>query len=181
MPEDIQPPAGTGSNSKGGIIEEWKHASTKEKVFIVGGIAAVLLIMLYIHNKSSSNPITSNAGTVVPAGSGLTPMNGVGGGVTTSGGGSGTTTVGSTAGGSTNSNPQPKYNGPSFTNLPWGTKFTVGNTIYQLGTGSGGRLWGVPVSSNQTLNEAQFNAVPISAGQKTLLVAPNGSGSMFHP
>lgn len=176
MAGDIQPPS---EPKKPGIIEEWKKASPKEKMFIVGGLALVAVIIWYVHNHNagSGTPITANAGTVAPAGSGITPMNGV----TTSGGGSGTTTVGSTAGQGGNAPTQPTYNGPDYNRLPWGTKFQFGNTLFQLGTGSGGRLWGVPVAPNQTLTQQQFNQVPIGSGKKTLLVAPNGAGSIFAP
>ena len=175
MAGDITPP--TESKSSGGILAEWKHASTGTKVFIVAAIGAVVVVLWYLNSQNSSSATTANAGTVAPAGTGITPMNGV----TTSGGGNGTTTTTSTASGTGTSTPQLQWPGPNFSNLPWGSKFQIDNTSYQLGAGGGGKLWGVPVTGNQTLTQSQFNAVPIGSGQKTLLVAPSGAQSVFHP
>ena len=73
---DINPPK---EQSSGGIFDEWKKASPKEKMFILGAIAAILLIMLYIYNKSKG-------------------ANTVNRGATTAGGGGGTSTTTAPAG-----------------------------------------------------------------------------------
>lgn len=75
---DITPP----KESSGGIFDEWKKASPKEKLFIGGAIAAVLLIMLYMYNKSKGR-------------SGGVPAGGAG----TGGGGGGIQTVPTSSGG----------------------------------------------------------------------------------
>lgn len=69
---DITPPTSGGG---GGLLGEWKNASSKEKILIVGAIATVILVALYLFSKqSSSSPDTINRGTATSPG--LTPENG---------------------------------------------------------------------------------------------------------
>ena len=63
---DIKPP----KEQSGGVFEEWKKASPKEKMLILGAIAAVLLIMLYIYNKSKGQANTINRGSATTGGGG---------------------------------------------------------------------------------------------------------------
>lgn len=67
MAQDITPPKETDG---GGIFEEWKKASPKEKMLILGAIAAVLLLMVYIHNKSQGQANTVNRGAATTSGGG---------------------------------------------------------------------------------------------------------------
>lgn len=67
------------------------------------------------------------------------------------------------------------YNGPSYSNLKWGTTYNYNGTTYQLGTGSNGNLWGVPVYGGTIYSQSQFNAIPIAPGQKQLLYGPQSA------
>lgn len=67
------------------------------------------------------------------------------------------------------------YKGPSYSNLKWGTTYTYNGTTYQLGTGPGGRLWGVPVTGNTTLTPTQWQNTPIAQGKKVLITEPTSA------
>ena len=69
--------------------------------------------------------------------------------------------------------PKGQYNGPQGSIAP-GTKYTWNGQIYQIGQGSNGIVWGVPVSQGQTLSNTAWSNTPIAIGQKQVLY---GSGS----
>jgi hypothetical protein len=71
--------------------------------------------------------------------------------------------------------PYGRYNGPSYSNLRWGTKYTYNGVEFQLGTGAEGRLWGVPVRPGQTLTQAEWNSTPVAQGKKALLYEPQSA------
>lgn len=47
------------------VVDEWKKASGKEKLLIVGGGAAVIVLALYLHSKSSSQSLAGTGTTGV--------------------------------------------------------------------------------------------------------------------
>jgi hypothetical protein len=54
----------------------------------------------------------------------------------------------------------------------FGQDLWLGTTEYQTGPGSNGLLWGVPITGGKNLSLADWNKVPISSGNKTLLYGP---------
>ena len=69
------------------LVEEWKKATPKEKLFIVGAVASVAALAFYLHGKSSSAAGTGNTG--LPSTLQPSSVSGGGGGTT---GTTGTTT-----------------------------------------------------------------------------------------
>lgn len=49
------------------LIEEWKKASPKEKLFIVGAAASIVAVALYMHNKTSSSSLAGTGTTGLPS------------------------------------------------------------------------------------------------------------------
>lgn len=104
------------------VVEEWKKASGKEKLLIVGGGAAVIALALYLHSKSSSSTL---------AGTGTT---GVGGSFQPATGGTGST--GATGSPPPNDGgtigfplPPPGLIGPPVQKPGAGKWITVGNEV----------------------------------------------------
>lgn len=167
MPKDIQPPT---DSSTPGIVEEWKKASTKEKMVIVAIVAVVLFVMYYMFKNSSvsSSPSTINRGTATAPGLSY------GTGTVYSTPSPTTTTVGAVSsppsqpGGSfINGLIKPgQYTGPSYSNLKWGTTYNYNGTLYQLVTGPNGRLWGYQLNSGQS----PYTKQQVQGKQGTLLI-----------
>lgn len=90
------------------------------------------------------------------------------------------------SGGGTPPPPNPSHNNPLIPlgQLPTGTKYAFGQDLtwggqeYELGPGSNGVLWGVPISGGKNLNLATWNQVPIGGtGGKVVIYGPP---SMYH-
>lgn len=109
------------------------------------------------------------------------PPQGTGSG---SGSGSGTGSTGN-GGGSSGTGTPPPTGGPliPFGSLPstfkyiFGQDLWVGGQEYETGPGSGGVLWGVPITGGKNLSLSQWNSVPIGSGQgqKVELYAPKSA------
>ncbi len=135
--------------------------------------------------QSTGGAVPSGGGGVnVNSGGGTPTPSGGSGGSTGGSGGSGGSTGGSGgSGGSGGGNPPPppnpnnplipygSYQGPSYSNLKFGTTYTYNGTKYQLGAGSNGALWGVPVQG-KLYTQQQWNNIPIAPGGKVLLYGP---------
>ena len=181
----------------GDTLDEFKQAKPPEKVFIIGGAAAVVAIMLYVHSKgSAATPAQGATGAATPGAGmgggiqtvptasggqvpilppGLTPIfdslgNLIGYQPTTS---PGTPNSGSGTGTGTvglgSFNPfKPQL--PQGTKLPMqaGSFFTYNGTTFTIVPGDQGRTWGAV--GKMSLKQAQNT--PIGTG-KYLLTAPS--------
>lgn len=59
----------------------------------------------------------------------------------------------------------------------FGADTMIGGTEYETGWGSGGVLWGVPITGGRNLSLSQWNSVPVGSGQgqKVKLYGPQSS------
>ena len=185
----------------GDTFDEFKKASPTEKVFIVGGIAAVVAIALYVHNQSTQQQPATGAGT----GTGLGGQGTSGGGVQTVPGPNSSNipilpsglcaqfdpqgNLINYAPCSTTPTPTPTPTpGGSGTPIPWLTPLFGGgklpnNIPAKLGQHAtiNGTKWTIVPGSNGIVwgvngwvTGEQAQNTPIGAGQKQILVAPSG-------
>ena len=172
----------------GDVVNEFKQAKPAEKTMIVLGIGAVIIIALYLHNKSTSAGGTPVGGTAAPSNAGGIQT------VPTASGGSvpilppgltpifdsmgnllgyqpqptQSTTVTTTAAGSNNYNPFTPLYGQAPKGFNTATLHqNIHGLPYTVVAGPLGRTWGVP--GNETLAEAQQTPIGQAPGQKVLL------------
>lgn len=164
----------------GDVFTEFKNAKPPEKILIIGAGVAVVLVAIYLYKNrqtttgtttTSSSPASSGtsnsgqasiplfpSGTTVGTDTSGQPTYGILPPTTTS---TPTQSGGNPIiGSSPTQTNQPLYYGGNYSNLKWGTTYNYNGTTYQLGTGGGGRLWGVILNpGQQPLTQTQFNNV----------------------